>query len=135
MKEKTKSKLHVNDLDARYLDIANLDWEPSAFDGIQTKILYSDSKSGMSTIMFKMAPGAVVPTHVHTALEQTYMIEGSLEDEQGVVSAGNFVWRPAGNTHKAWAPNGALFLSFFMKPNRFMDGHSFFTNKDDAVGS
>lgn len=128
--EKFKSEMRSDPLDACYLDIASVGWEPSSFEGIQTKVLYMDPQSGMSTIMFKMAPGAVVPAHEHTALEQTYMIEGSLVDEQGVVTAGNYVWRPAGNTHKAWAPDGALFLSFFMKPNRFLDGTKFFTEKD-----
>jgi hypothetical protein len=50
-----------------------------------------------STILFRMAPGGVVPLHEHTALEQTYMLEGSLEDAEGSCGAGDFVWRPGGN--------------------------------------
>jgi hypothetical protein len=34
------------------------------------------------------------------------------------------VWRPAGNRHLARSPNGALVLSFFLKPNRFLAGPS-----------
>ncbi|MDB5507973.1 MAG: hypothetical protein JWL93_442, partial [Hyphomicrobiales bacterium] len=52
--------------------------------------------------------------------EQTFVVEGSLVDEDGEVTAGNFVWRPAGSTHVATAPNGALVLCFFLKPNRFL---------------
>jgi len=132
MKEETTRSMNSNTeaLDARYIDVAALDWAPSPFEGIQTKILYSNPDTGMSTIMFKMAPGAVVPPHEHTAVEQTYMIEGSLADDQGEVTAGNFVWRPGGNAHKAWAPKGAIFISFFMKPNRFFDGAKFFTEDD-----
>ena len=81
-------------LDARYVNIAEMEWAPSPFEGIQTKILYSDPDTGLSTILFKMAPGAVVPDHIHTAIEQTYMLEGSLEDDQGACTAGNYVWRP-----------------------------------------
>ena len=69
------------------------------------KILFADEESGMSTILFKMEPGAVVPPHEHTALEQTYVLSGSLEDAEGKATEGNFVWRPAGNTHTAYSPN------------------------------
>ena len=57
-----------------------------------------------------MAPGAVVPLHEHTALEQTYVLKGTLEDHEGVCGPGQFVWRPAGNQHEAVAPNGAVIL-------------------------
>ena len=114
-------------LDARLVEISSLEWRPAPFPGIQTKILYSDPDTGLSTILFKMEPGAVVPDHIHTAIEQTYMLEGSLEDSQGACTAGNYVWRPGGNRHVAYAPNGALFISMFMKPNHFMAGTKFFT--------
>ena len=90
------------------------------------KILYQDDE-GRSTILFRMAPGAVVPLHEHTALEQTYMLEGSLEDAEGSCGAGDFVWQPGGNIHVAHAPNGATFLAVFNRPNRFFDGTKFFT--------
>jgi WD40 repeat protein len=35
--------------------------------------------------------------------------------------------RPAGNQHEAVAPNGAVLLGFFLKPNRFAYGEKFFT--------
>jgi len=68
-----------------------------------------------------------VPLHEHTALEQTYMLEGSLEDTEGACGAGDFVWRPGGNIHVAHAPKGATFISVFNRPNRFFDGTKFFT--------
>ncbi len=108
-----------------------LPWQPTQFEGIEMKILYSDDE-GRSTILFRMAPGAVVPLHEHTALEQTFMLEGSLEDAEGACRAGDFVWRPGGNVHVAHAPNGATFLSVFMRPNRFFDGTKFFTAGEDG---
>jgi anti-sigma factor ChrR (cupin superfamily) len=124
----------LGELDARYVDTTKMEWAPSPFEGIQTKILYSDPESGISTILFKMAPGAVVPDHVHQALEQTYMLEGSLDDAQGSCTAGNYVWRPGGNRHSAFAPNGAIFLSVFLKPNIFFGGAEFFT-ADKTIGN
>src|SRR6476646_1745416 len=105
-------------LASRFLDVPNMPWEATKFPGIQIKVLYSDD-DGRTTALFQLAPGAVVPLHEHTALEQTYVLEGSLEDHEGVCWPGQFCWRPAGNQHEAVAPNGALILGFFLKPNRF----------------
>ncbi len=112
-----------------YVDVANAPWETSKFPGIEHKVLYDDKSSGMSALLFKLAPGAVVPLHEHTAIEMTYVLEGSLQDDEGVCAAGNFVWRPAGSTHEAVAPNGALLLGIFMKPNHFAAGQKFFTEQ------
>ena len=95
------------ELATRFLDVPNMPWEATKFPGIQIKVLYSDD-DGRTTALFKLAPGAVVPLHEHTALEQTYVIEGSLEDHEGSCGPGQFVWRPAGNQHEAVAPNGAV---------------------------
>jgi anti-sigma factor ChrR (cupin superfamily) len=109
---------NMPELASRYLDVPNMPWEPTKFPGIRIKVLYSDD-SGMTTALFKLDPGAVVPLHEHTALEQTFVLEGTLEDHEGVCGPGQFVWRPAGNKHEAVAPNGALILGFFLKPQPF----------------
>ncbi|OVZ55452.1 hypothetical protein CDO44_24925 [Pigmentiphaga sp. NML080357] len=115
------------DLQSRYVDAAAMPWQPTEFPGIDMKILYADADTGMSTILFRMAPGAVVPLHEHTAVEQTYVLSGRLVDDEGEAGEGGFVWRPGGNVHIARAPEGAVFLSVFMKPNRFFGGAKFFT--------
>lgn len=116
------------ELRSTYIDTTQMDWQPTEFDGIEMKLLYQDDE-GRSTILFKLAPGAVVPLHEHTDIEQTFMIEGSLEDEEGSCGPLGFVWRPGGNCHVARSPNGAVFLSIFTKPNRFIGGESFFTSQ------
>jgi anti-sigma factor ChrR (cupin superfamily) len=118
-------------LKSRYVDVVGMPWESTAFPGIEMKILFTDPETGMSTILFKMAPGAVVPLHEHTGIEQTYVLSGSLVDDEGAATEGNFVWRPGGNVHVARAPEGAVFLSLFMKPNRFARGTRFFTETND----
>jgi len=70
-----------------------------------------------------------VPLHEHTAREQTYVLEGTIEDHEGVSGPGQFVWRPAGNQHEAVSPNGAVIIGFFLKPNRFAYGEKFFTEE------
>ena len=112
---------------SHFVDAPALPWLETKFPGIEMKVLYTDPATGMSTILFRMAPGAEVPLHEHTALEQTYMLEGRLVDEEGECGPGAFVWRPSGHRHIARAPEGAVFLSFFLRPNRYAAGQRFFT--------
>lgn len=108
-------------LASRYVDVAHLPWQPTRFPGVDLKVLMEDSATGMSTALTRFAPGAELPDHEHVAMEQSWVLEGSLEDGEGVCTAGNYVWRPGGSRHTARAPQGALVLSFFCKPNRFFD--------------
>lgn len=110
-----------------FVDVADMAWTPSKFPGVDVKILYQDENTGMLTVLTRMAPGSFIPLHTHTDIEQTYVLDGSLDDEQGSATAGNFVWRPGGNTHLARAPNGCLSISFFTKPNKFFDDVPWFT--------
>ena len=108
-------------LASRYVDVASLPWVPTRFAGVDLKVLMEDKETGLMTALTRFAPGATLPDHEHTELEQSYVLEGSLADEEGVATAGNYVWRPAGSRHDARSPNGAIVLSFFLKPNKFFD--------------
>ena len=119
-------------LQSHYIDVPAMPWQPTQIPGIEMKILYSDPTAGMSTILFKMAPGAEVPRHEHMGIEQTYVLSGALVDEEGAATSGSFVWRPEGSRHVARAPDGAVFLAMFTKPNRFDAGTRFYTESDDA---
>ena len=110
------------DLASRFVDVAEIPWKPTPCDGIEMKVLMEDEETGMMTALFKWAPGSKLTFHEHVALEQTFVLDGSLVDDEGTVTAGNYVWRPAGSRHDAWAPDGALILSMFLKPNIFLDG-------------
>lgn len=94
-------------------------WEPTPYAGVEWKVLMRDEDSGLLTALFKWAPGSELPLHEHVEIEQTFVLEGSIEDEEGEVTAGNYVWRPAGSRHVARSRNGALILGFFLKPNKF----------------
>ncbi len=107
-------------LDSRYVDVAELPWKPTPCDGIDMKILFEDDDRGLLTALFRWAPGSSLPLHEHVDIEQTYVLEGSIVDDEGEVTAGNFVWRPSGSRHTATSPNGALILATFLKPNIFL---------------
>ena len=109
---------------SRYVDPETLPWEATPYAGVERKVLLKDEDSGLLTALFRWAPGAELPLHEHTEIEQTYVLEGRLEDEEGVTLAGQYVWRPQGSRHVARAPEGALMLAFFLRPNRFLDSES-----------
>jgi anti-sigma factor ChrR (cupin superfamily) len=107
-------------LASRFVDVERLPWERTRYPGVETKTLLVDRKSGLLTLLMKMAPGARLPDHEHVEIEQTYVLEGSLLCGEGECKQGEFVWRPAGSRHEAWAgPQGGLMLAMFQVPNRF----------------
>ena len=106
-------------LASNIVDVASLPWVPSKYPGIEIKVLLEDQASGLLTALFKWGPGAELPLHEHVEVEQTFVLEGSFEDDEGVVTAGNYVSRPPGSRHKARSRTGALMLAFFLKPNVF----------------
>jgi quercetin dioxygenase-like cupin family protein len=106
-------------LSSRYVNVEALAWQDTPFPGIRIKVLMQDPQTGLQTVLTEMAPGAVLTDHEHTQVEQSWVLQGSLVDHEGEVTAGNYVWRPAGSRHTAHAPNGALVLGFFLQPNRF----------------
>ncbi len=111
-------------LASRYVDVASLPWTPTKYPGVDIKVLMEDKESGLLTALFRWQPGSKLPLHEHVEIEQTFVLEGSFEDEDGEVTAGNYVWRPSGSRHVARSPKGALMLSVFLKPNRFFDGEA-----------
>jgi anti-sigma factor ChrR (cupin superfamily) len=109
-------------LASRFVEVAKLPWEKTRFPGVEAKTLLIDRDSGLVTSLMKFAPGARLPDHEHVLIEQTYVLEGSLLCGEGECRAGDYVWRPAGSRHEAWAgPEGGLMLAIFQIPNKFFE--------------
>jgi anti-sigma factor ChrR (cupin superfamily) len=104
-----------------YLDVSKIEWEPTSWPGIDVKILYRDGATGKMTSLTRMAPGAKLPRHRHVGLEQSYVLQGTLVDDDGACTAGNFVWRRPGSVHSAWTPDGCVVLGVFEQPNEFLE--------------
>ena len=107
-------------LASRFMDVENLPWEKTRYPGVEQKTLLVDRATGLLTALMKMAPGVKLPDHQHVKIEQTYVLEGSLICHEGECRKGQYVWRPAGSRHEAWAgPQGGVFLGIFQIPNKF----------------
>ena len=102
-------------LASRFVDTGSVPWVQTG-PGSRMKVIYHDPDSGMLTILAKLEPGSGIPPHVHEDLEQTFVLEGSLVDDEGECTAGNFVIRAKGSRHAPIAPKGCTMLVFFLKP-------------------
>ena len=110
----------MKDLASRFVNVGGLPWEKTRYPGVEQKTLLVERETGLLTALMRMAPNARLPDHEHVKIEQTYVLEGTLVCGEGVCKAGEFVWRPAGSRHEAWAgPEGGLFLAMFQMPNKF----------------
>lgn len=108
------------DLLSRVVRAKDLPWQKMRFPGCEMKTLLFDPTSGLATALMRMAPGAVLPDHEHVLIEQTYVLEGSLVDDEGECTAGNFVIRAKGSRHAPRAPKGCTMLVFFLKPTEVL---------------
>lgn len=107
------------DLWSTVVDSKKIEWRATRHPGVEFKLLFEDKDSGLFTGLFRWAAGAELPYHEHVEIEQTYILDGSLEDHEGVIVSGMYAARPAGSRHIARSPNGCLHISFFLKPNLF----------------
>jgi anti-sigma factor ChrR (cupin superfamily) len=102
-------------LASRFINTDSVPWIETA-PGNRMKVIYHDPATDMLTILSKLEPGSGIPAHVHEDLEQTFVLEGSLVDDEGECTAGNFVIRAKGSRHSPTAPKGCTMLVFFLKP-------------------
>lgn len=85
-------------------------WE-SMLDGVYFKKLLLDERSGLATALYRLEPGAIIPTHPHANIEECLVLEGSFRSSQEVYSAGDYMCMPPKTMHESFiAPNGAVML-------------------------
>jgi anti-sigma factor ChrR (cupin superfamily) len=131
MKELTvTSATHLAPSGCRYVDVAAMAWQ-EPFPGIRMKVLYKDNEAKETAILFDTQPGTVIPEHIHGGVEWTFVLEGTMEDDEGVVTPGNFVYRPAGSRHSVRTPNGAKYIALFHEPGRMVANAQAFPNYNE----
>jgi quercetin dioxygenase-like cupin family protein len=123
---RAKNHAGLGPLASRVVQVQQLEWEPIRYPGCFVKTLMVDRQHGLLTVLLKMEPGARLPDHEHTLVEQTYVLEGRLVDAEGPeeglsVGPGDFVYRPAGSRHAATAPEGCTMVAIFQVPNKFFE--------------
>ena len=84
--------------------------------GVFWKTLWEDADGRHKAILMRYEPGAVIPRHRHVGDEQIYVLEGTVADETGVCTAGNYARRPPGCVHTVTSPAGALVIAITSGP-------------------
>lgn len=77
--------------------------------GVFWKVLWQEGDH--QALLVRYAPGATIPRHRHLGDEQVFVLEGSLSDDTGTCTAGNYVRRPPGCVHSVRSDGGALVLA------------------------
>lgn len=67
--------------------------------GIERKILTVDNESRMMSFLIRFEPGALMPGHDHTKLEECYVIEGDLIIGSAALNAGDYHFVSPGAPH------------------------------------
>jgi anti-sigma factor ChrR (cupin superfamily) len=82
------------------------DWVPSPDPGVSYRFLH-----GRKTVLVRMDPGSSCSSHMHAFNENCLVLEGTVEDGDMKLSAGDFLYMPAGTSHTpSYSETGCLLL-------------------------
>jgi anti-sigma factor ChrR (cupin superfamily) len=123
--ERLKGKLEPTKGGSVYIDPDKMEWQKSQFDRIWMKVLYRDDAVGEMTVLLRWEPGATLPFHKHPEIEQSFVLEGSFYDHDGICRAGQFVYRHPGSMHETRSDEGCVLLAVYRKPNVFFNTAGF----------
>jgi anti-sigma factor ChrR (cupin superfamily) len=123
--DRLKGKLVPTPNGSVYVDPSKMEWEKSQFEKIWMKVLYRNDKEGEMTVLLRWEPGAVLPFHKHPEIEQSFVLEGSFYDHDGICRAGQYVYRHPGSMHETRSDEGCLLLAVYRKPNVFFNTAGF----------
>ena len=118
-----------------YVKPQDMAWTPSQFPGIDMKVLYQDAERGEMTVLLRWQPGATLPFHKHPEIEQSYVIEGSFYDHDGICRAGEFVYRHPQSKHETRSDEGCVILAIYRKPNIFRNSAAGFDTDRKRVAT
>lgn len=123
--ERLTGKLEPTKDGSTIVDPSKIEWQRSQFDKIWMKQLYRNDETGELTVLLKWEPGAVLPFHRHPEIEQSFVLEGSFSDHDGLCRAGQYVWRKPGSMHETRSDEGCILFAVYKKPNVFYNSAGF----------
>lgn len=100
---------------------AALDWQPYGADGRRNVMIHRlyDARrdgAGPAAALLRYAPGASVPTHLHSGHELILVLEGELINDAGRHGPGTLEICPPGSTHALASEKGCTFLVVWEQP-------------------
>lgn len=95
---------------SQIISVNDLAWQEMQT-GVRMKQLWTDEKTNRRAVLGRIEPGMQPTLHRHIGDELVFVLEGTLVDEFGTVTAGNVGYRPNGCVHTVSSPQGATVLA------------------------
>jgi len=95
---------------SQIISVNDLAWQEMQ-PGVRMKHLWTDEKTNRRAVLGRIDSGVQPSLHRHVGDELIFVIEGTLADEFGTVTAGNVGYRPNGCVHSVSSPQGATVLA------------------------
>ena len=100
---------------SQYVDVNTVPWQ-ERYPGVHWKLLWEDPGGKARALLMRYEAGATIPRHHHLGDEQIFVLEGSVSDDTGTCTAGNYARRPPGCVHAVVSRTGALVLAITTGP-------------------
>lgn len=91
-----------------YVAVGDRPWQERR-PGIHWKVLWEEGER--KAVLMRYAAGAIIPRHRHLGDEQIFVLEGSVSDDTGTCTSGNYARRPPGCIHSVSSRDGAVVLA------------------------
>ena len=104
--------------DRRVVNIKDTEFSPFDAEGTLEKgtsilQLNTDVPKGLGFYLYKMEPGSSSAPHLHSGVEEFFVIEGELTDHDGVTyKTGDMVYLAPGTVHNSYSEKGCLVAVF-----------------------
>jgi anti-sigma factor ChrR (cupin superfamily) len=95
---------------SQIISLSDLAWQERQ-PGVRMKAIWEHPETRRRAVMTRIEPEAKLPLHRHVGDELVFVIEGTLSDEFGTVTAGNVGYRPDGCIHTISTRHGATVLA------------------------
>ncbi len=90
---------------------ARAKWRPAGVEGVEVRMLSTDTERDRVTALVRMAPGGKLPAHIHQGQEEIFIVEGDLRTDDDALLAGDYQLSPPGTRHaEATSINGCTAL-------------------------
>jgi len=92
------------------ITIGDIAWQERQ-PGVRMKSVWAHPETKRQAMLTRIEPGAQLPLHRHVGDELVFVLEGSISDDFGTVTAGNMGYRPNGCVHSVSTKNGVTALA------------------------
>ena len=99
-------QFHPEDLERVVIDCRSAEWFPATVKGIGVLPLHRFGSELVSLVRY--ARGAQFIPHVHPGGEEIYVLEGSLEDDEGRYAASSWIRNPPRSQHAPFSLDGCV---------------------------